>query len=132
MTGPRGNKPNSSLLPPTLEPRSNHIRNIPLDIVLSLITCGLFNLRVQYKQMAAVNEMLQQPKYSFAKWLLLTLITCGLYHIYHEYRFMSDIVTLTNRTHSHEALACMFLAILGLSIVADALQQEQINRHFGG
>ena len=62
---------------------SKHIRNIPLDIILCILTCFLFNFYIQYKQCEAVNEILGKNRYSFLMWFLLTILTCGIYHIYH-------------------------------------------------
>ena len=109
----------------------NHARNIVADIILTIITCGLYNLYVQYVQMKAVNSMLKEEKYSFLLWLLLTFITCGIYHIYHEYRKTQDICACLNLQNSNEPVVNLILSIFGLSIVADALQQSLINRYYG-
>ena len=49
-----------------------HVRSIALDLVLTIFTCGLFNLYVQYKQIEAANDMLNSQKYSVKTVLLLT------------------------------------------------------------
>ena len=108
-----------------------HVRNIARDIVLTILTCGLFNLHVQHRQMQAVNEMLRQQKYSFGKWFLLTLATCGLYHLYHEYRKSTDRLLVMKDQNPNEPIICLLLTMFGLWIVADAIQQSHINRHYG-
>jgi len=108
-----------------------HIRSIPTDIILTLITCGLFNLVVQHKQMLAVNEMMGEDKYHFVPWLLLTIVTCGLYHIYHEYRMAEDIADCSDRAASSDSLIALVLSVVGLSIVVDAIQQSNINSYYG-
>jgi uncharacterized membrane protein len=112
-------------------PASEHVRSIPKDIVFTILTCGLFNLYVQSRQMKAVNAMLNQEKYSFLPWFLLTLITCGLYHIYHEYRKSTDIALVMKDHDPSEALVCIILTLFGLWIITDAIQQTHINRHYG-
>ncbi|MGF1509567.1 MAG: DUF4234 domain-containing protein [Myxococcota bacterium] len=99
--------------------------------MLTLITCGLFNFFVQYKQMRAINAMLQQERYHFLPWLLLTFVTCGLYHIYHEYRKSTDVARALGDESSNEGLIALILSVFGLVIVVDAIQQSQINRYFG-
>ena len=94
-----------------------HVRNVAFDIVLTLITCGLYNLFIQYKQCEAVNDMLGQPKYSFVSWLLLTIITCGLYHIYHEYRKSKDIAEVSGQPGDQAGLVAIVLTVFGMSIV---------------
>ena len=108
-----------------------HIRSIVQDIVLTIVTCGLFNLYIQYVQMNAVNDMINEEKYSFVHWFLFTLVTCGLYHIYHEYRMTEDICRGLKIEGSNEPLVNLLLSIFGLSIVADAIQQSLINRYYG-
>lgn len=117
--------------PPGAGASSRHVRNIPLDIVLTLVTCGLWNLVVQYSQMQAINDMIREEKYHFWKWFLLTLVTCGLYHIYHEYIKSQDIEKVFGRQDSSEAVVTLILALFGLSIVADAIQQSHINKYYG-
>jgi len=108
-----------------------HVRSIVLDLLLTLITFGLFNLWVQYKQMLAVNAMLGENRYSFLMWLLLTIVTVGLYHIYHEYRMSADIARKLGLNPGQDGLISVLLTALGLWVVADAIQQSQINRYFG-
>lgn len=119
----------SSSVNPTAD--SEHIRSIILDLLLTLLTCGLFNIYVQYVQMEAINAMLGRTKYSFLLWALFTIITCGLYHIYHEYRKTVDICQVRGSKNSYEPLISVVLAVFGLSILADAIQQSLINRYYG-
>ena len=119
---------------PTLAPPSTgpeHVRNIALDLVLALVTCGLFNLWVQARQMDAVNAMLGEERYRFLPWFLLTLLTCGLYHVYHEYRFSSDIAAMLGPEAASLPMISLLLSLFGLTIVADAIQQSHINAHHG-
>lgn len=108
-----------------------HVRNIALDIVLTLITCGLFNIYVQYKQMEAVNDMLKENRYNFVLWLILAIITCGLYHIYHEYRKSSDIARVLKKDQGSAGLVAIILTVVGLMIINDAIQQSEINSFYG-
>lgn len=114
------------------EPLKNqHVRNIALDIILSLITCFLYNIYLQYKQCHAVNDMLKEYKYSFAQWFIFTVLTCGLYHIYHEYRKSSDIASVMKKEPGSPGLIAIVLTVFGLSIINDAIQQAEINSYYG-
>jgi uncharacterized membrane protein len=114
--------------PITHLPLSTHIRSPAIDLVITVLTCFLFSLFVQYKQMQAVNDLLGMPKYSWIKWFLLSFITCGIYHIYHEYIVAMDLAQITGQD---ESVVTLVLGILGLPFVADAIQQAQINRYLG-
>ncbi|MCB0417756.1 MAG: DUF4234 domain-containing protein [Bdellovibrionales bacterium] len=114
-----------------LAPNPDFVRSIAFDLVLTVLTFGLFNLFVQYRQIKTVNVMLGYKRYSFLKWFLLCLITFGLYHIYHEYRKSTDIAKVMQEPESMEPLISLILTALALPWVADAIQQVQINRYFG-
>lgn len=114
------------------EPLKNkHVRNIPLDIILTILTCFLYNIYIQYKQCQAVNDMLKEYKYSFVHWLIFTILTCTLYHIYHEYRKSSDIAVVMKKEANSPGLISIILTIFGLSIINDAIQQAEINTYYG-
>lgn len=118
---------------PAFQPHSIHIRNIALDIILTLLTCGLFYFYIQYVQMLAVNDMLQKQKYNYLLWFVLVLVTCGLYHMYHEYIKSVDIARCLKMTDSQtQGFLSLFLTFFGLAIITDAIQQTQINEYFKG
>ncbi len=109
-----------------------HVRNIVMDLLLTLITCGLYNFYIQYVQINAINDILKTPKYSFIMWLLLTLVTCGMYHIYHEYIMTRDLVdAFPTPSGSMEPVVSIILTVMGLPFIADAIQQNMINRFYG-
>ena len=99
-----------------------HVRNIVMDLLLTLITCGLYNFYIQYVQINAINDILKTPKYSFIMWLLLTLVTCGMYHIYHEYIMTRDLVdAFPTPSGSMEPVVSIILTVMGLPFIADAM-----------
>jgi hypothetical protein len=110
--------------------------SIAMDIVLSIITCGIYGLFWTARQMKAVNHLLGWDKFSFVKWLLLSLVTCGIYHIFYEYSMAQSIVEVQEKAgrsmSSSLPVISVLLAIIGLHIVADAIQQDEINKLFGG
>ncbi len=101
-------------------------------VILTIVTCGIYNLIWQYKQMETVNLLLGRQQFSFWKWFFLTLITCGLYHIFHEYIF-GRAISEAQRIHNVElpgeniATLSVVLAIIGLAFISDAIQQREIN-----
>jgi hypothetical protein len=110
---------------------SEHVRGIAVSLILTLVTCGIYNLYWQHRQMLAANDMLGSEKYRFLPWLAFTIVTCGLYHIYHEYRMSSDIAQAVGRDPKNDALIAVLLSLFGLSPVVDAIQQSQINGYYG-
>jgi hypothetical protein len=109
----------------------DHVKSIPASVILTFVTCGVYNLHWQYRQMLSVNEMIDEDKYHFLPWLLLTLVTCGIWHIYHEYRMSEDIAKAMGRDVNSDGLIAVLLSLFGFSFVVDAIQQSHINSHFG-
>lgn len=110
----------------------NYVRSVAADIILTIVTCGLWNIWVQARQMRAVNFMIGREKYNFWIWAGLTLITCGLWHLYHEFRLSQDISTALGKGPSDiSPVVHLLLSIFAMSIIADALQQAEINGYFG-
>ena len=113
------------------------MRNLPepssvaKDVVLSLVTCGLWDIFWQYKQIQTVNLLAGEEVFSFWKWAVLSLITCGLYHFYHEYLMGRAIVQIQHRYElpPSESLPAVsiILAVISLGIITDALQQKELN-----
>lgn len=109
------------------------IKSVGLDIVLTILTLGFFNLWINYRQMKATNTILNEDKYGFAKWFFLTVITFGFYHIYHEYSMSKDLATALNRESADiDAIQGAVLAFFGLGFVTDAIQQTYINKLAAG
>ena len=108
--------------------------SIAKDIILSLITCGIYYLFWQERQMKAMNYLLEEDKFSFIKWFFLSIITCGIYHIYYEYVFGQSVIEAQQKhgrpVSSYLHLLSVGLALFGLNIVADAIQQEELNKLF--
>lgn len=107
------------------------VSSILLDIILTILTAGLWNIWIQYRQMKVMNRLLGRKKYSFGWWLFLTIITFGLYHIYHEYRMSEDIAMVMGMQDKLLPIVSLILSIFAASIVCDAVQQSYINRYYG-
>lgn len=109
-----------------------HRIEIAAGIILSVITCGLYNVYWNYRQMKAMNELLGRHEFDFVQWLILTLITCGLYHIYYEYRMGSELQTWLGEhgkpASPNLALTGLLLSVFALTVIADAVYQHELNK----
>ena len=107
--------------------------NILLDILLTLVTFGLYNLWVQLRQIWDVNEILGEDRFSFFWMLVFSLLTLGFYFAYHEYRLTK---LMQNKVEGHSTVwICWFSAIsaiLGFWFITDSYQQSLINRYLDG
>jgi len=111
---------------------SEHRIDVATGVILSVVTCGFYNIYWNYRQMQALNTLLGRLEYDFVKWLLLSIVTCGLYHVYYEYRMGSDIQTWLSQNGREEkqnlALIGLLLSVVGLTVLADAVYQHELNK----
>lgn len=111
---------------------SDHHISIAAGIVLSIITCGLYNIYWNYRQFQAMNTLLGREEYKFWPWLLLSIVTCGIYHIYYEYKMGSDLYTWLKEQgkdpNPNLPVIGLVLACLGLTVISDAVYQNEFNK----
>ncbi|MCR5420741.1 MAG: DUF4234 domain-containing protein [Lachnospiraceae bacterium] len=109
-------------------------RNIVMCIVLSLVTCGIYNIYWMIKLNDEINILDgSTDDLSGVVVFLLTLITCGIYGIYWFFKMGTKIdniksgLDITPSSVSSSVLY-LILALVGLGIVDYCLMQETINK----
>lgn len=111
-------------------------RDIVLCIVLTIFTCGIYGLYWEYKQMEAINAWLRREEYNFWMVFFLSIVTCGIFYVYIIYKMsvsINDIQKVNNfNVNTNLPLICVLLSIFGLSIVASAIQQSEMNDWYVG
>ena len=116
-------------------PYSEGVRSVVIGILLTLVTCGIYGLYWQYKQIATLNSWLGREDFSFLLWFFMSLITCGIFTVYYEYKMSKGINEIQEtcgfRVNSDLAMICLLLTIFGLGIASFAIQQSEINAFYG-
>ena len=111
---------------------SEHHVDVAAGIIFSVVTCGLYNVYWNDRQMKAMNALLGRAEFSFGRWLLLSVLSCGIYHIYYEYRMGSELqewLTQNGRpVNPHLAVIGLILSMFGLTVLADAVYQHELNK----
>lgn len=108
-------------------------RSVGLCIVLSIVTCGIYGLYWMYCIHEDVQEVCGRPmSVSGGMVILLTLVTCGIYGIYWSYKMGQLLDTAKGTPQAYSGIVYMVLSIFGLSIVAWALMQSELNRFTTG
>ena len=82
--------------------------------------------------MKTFNGLLEREEFSFWIWLFATIITCGIFHIYYEYKMGVALIEIQEkyemRVDNYLHIISLLLTLFGLSIVVDAIQQNEINK----
>ena len=113
-------------------PREDAVRNIVVSLLLTIITCWLYNIYWNAKEMKTFNGLLERDEFSFWTWLIVSILTCGLFHVYYEYKMGVALIEIQEkyglRIDNNLSLISLILTLFGLSIVVDAIQQNEINK----
>lgn len=113
-------------------PRDSHYANIPLYMVLTVVTLFVFNLYWNWRQMRSCNELLDRQEFSWGIWLLLCILTCGIYHLFYQYKMGAAINEIQEdlRMPVTDGLPVLSViaAILGVGLVADCIHQHELNK----
>lgn len=111
---------------------AEHEMSIPVQLVLTLLTFGIWNLYWNYRQMQACNEMSGREQFSFVLWILLCIVTLGIYFIYYQYKMGRCIVEIQRRLGADPfdglPIISTLGSMIGFSIVVDAIHQHEINK----
>ena len=109
------------------------VRSIPLAIVLSIITCGIYGLYWVYCVVTDLNTASGEvDDMSGGLVILLSIVTCGIYMLYWFYKAggkVNKIQYLDGRSQdSSLGILYLLLTFFGLSIVTLALIQSELNK----
>ena len=118
--------------PLSAEDERRYYANVPLYLVLTVVTAFVFNLYWNYRQMQACNDLLDRDEFSFLTWLLLCIVTCGIYHLFYQYKMgaaINEIQEIRDLPVTENLpVLSVIAAILGVGIVADCIHQFEINK----
>lgn len=105
-------------------------RSIILYLLLTILTCGLFEIFWLYTTVSDINRMCQRRGIREVGdpiiVIVLTFVTCGIYSIYYFWKAGQALYRLSGGTRSDNSV---LLAVLGIFIspAALAIIQDQIN-----
>ena len=102
-------------------------RSIPVSIILSLFTCGLYSIYWFVCLTNEVNRMSGRTQDTNGLIsLLLSLVTCGLYTYYWAYKIGEKQDSFL-KDRKHSAILYLALTVFGLGLVVYILTQDAIN-----
>lgn len=106
-------------------------RSIALAIILSIITCGIYGLFWYAFMTNDANKVSgEYDSTSGGLTILYSLLTCGLYKIYWSYKVGKQLYNAGSnygKDISDNSILYLILSLLGLSIISDALIQNDLN-----
>ena len=107
-------------------------RNIPICIILSIFTCGLYLLYWYVKVTDEVNEVCEYPDTSGFMSLIFAILTCGLYTVYWGWKIGRKLEYarhVRGIPTGHMNILFLLLNIFALDLITVALVQDELNRY---
>ena len=111
-------------------------RNIVVAVLLSFITCGIYNIIWMIKLNDELNALAnKQGATSGGMVILLMIITCGIYGWIWYYKMGENVDAIKSsrgEASSNTPIIYLIIALFGLAIVNDCLMQDTINKSVEG
>ncbi len=108
-------------------------RGIVVTILLIFVTCGIWGFVVLYKIGDELNRHQGKNQVNAAMDLLLFFVTCGFWGIYLMYKYprvLQEITVEEEMPVVDVTVPCILLTVFGLYIVALAILQNEMNKHW--
>lgn len=103
-------------------------RSIPLCVIFSIITCGIYAIYWMIKLNDEVNVLSGEPNATSGGIVfLLTIITCGIYGLYWLYK-MGERCDGIKGMNGNSGILYLILGIVGFSIISYCLMQDTLNK----
>ena len=104
-------------------------RSIPMNIILSIVTCGFYGLYWFITLTDDSNIASNEPSpMSGGMALGLTLITCGLFGIYWAFNLGQKMDRINNTSGSYNIIF-LLLSLFGFGFVAFIIAQSDLNKY---
>ena len=108
------------------------VRSIPLCIVLSIVTCGIYGIYWFVCLANDLNAVAEEPNgTSGGMAFLFSIVTCGIYALYWMYKAGTQIAkakSLRGLSADNSAgILYLILSLIGFGIISYALIQNELN-----
>lgn len=106
-------------------------RNIVLQIVLSLITCGIYGIYWFITLTDDAAKKAGDANFNGVKAFLFTLITCGIYGYYWYYKMGKTLKVAGDNNGvaiDDNSVLYLILGLFGLGIVNYCIMQNDLNK----
>ena len=105
------------------------VRDPIMVMVLSLVTCGIYQLYWISKSYEELNRGLGREQFNFVKDLLLSVVTCGIYGIYAMWQFLNGVTELQQKWGVQPKFEApiMFIVLFVFGPAVTFMAQDSLN-----
>lgn len=103
-------------------------RSIPLCIIFSFLTCGIYTIYWFIKMTDELNANASIKTAGGGTALVFTILTCGIYAYYWAYKQGQKVDEINGNNGGNTGILYLILTFLGLGIIPYCLMQSELNR----
>ena len=107
------------------------VRNIPILILLSIITCGIYYIYWIYKTTDEIKNFMEMEDINPSLELILSIITCGVYTFYWYYKFGKilylEMTKKAGMDSKEDSTTLLVILNLFMYIIPAAIFQDKLN-----
>ncbi|MCF0146478.1 MAG: DUF4234 domain-containing protein [Eubacterium sp.] len=117
------------MLPPGGDATGLKRRCIPLAIIFSIITFGIYYIYWMIRLNNAINKLSGEPEATGGGLVFLfSIITCGIYSYYWLYKMGERVDKIKGVNNGSTSIGYLVLGLFKLGIVSYALMQSAVNK----
>ncbi len=111
--------------------RKGTVRSVPMLVLLSIVTCGIYYLYWIYKTTDEIKNFMEREDINPALELILVLVTCNIYSLYWYYKYGKivylEMTAKAGMDNSEDSTVLLVILGLLVYVAAVAIMQDKLN-----
>ncbi|MEI0562955.1 DUF4234 domain-containing protein [Brachyspira pulli] len=107
------------------------VRSIPMLVVLSIVTCGIYYFYWIYKTTDEIKNFMERDDINTTLELILSIVTCGIYTYYWYYKYGKIVyLEMTKKAgldSTEDSTILLVILNLFMYVVSSAILQDKLN-----
>ncbi|MEI0539252.1 DUF4234 domain-containing protein [Brachyspira pulli] len=107
------------------------VRSIPMLVILSIVTCGIYYFYWIYKTTDEIKNFMESEEINPTLELILSIVTCGIYTYYWYYKYGKIVyLEMTKKAgldSTEDSTILLVILNLFMYVISAAILQDKLN-----
>lgn len=107
------------------------VRSVPMLVVLSIVTCGIYYLYWIYKTTDEIKNFMEREDINPTLELVLSIVTCGLYTFYWYYKYGKilylEMTKKAGMDNTEDSTVLLIVLNFFMYVISCAIFQDKLN-----
>ena len=107
------------------------VRSIPMLVILSIVTCGIYYFYWIYKTTDEIKNFMERDDINTTLELILSIVTCGIYTYYWYYKYGKIVyLEMTKKAgldSTEDSTILLVILNLFMYVISAAILQDKLN-----